>query len=829
MNKLAVSIAVALALGLTACDDSLKEIKEEIGDNTVKPASRVVFDPGAATPRLSVPNDLLFQGTTDGTLTTDSGATPDYSNPQVALGALDGWSTQNPFTVQIDFPAGVGLNADSAALPGAVRVFDIISAGPTSADADCRPLTQGHACKIVDELVFGSDFASGAKGNSVAVIPLKPLKAATTYLLVLTSIVKDTTGESVAPSTSYELVKQDDESLPLSSASQVALQKLINSFEDAAESEGIDRESIIYTAAITTQSTDIVLNTVKQLIASSAASRPLMVQPLGYNAGQALVSAGLIQPADAVLTNPAYAAATTALVYGGTVSLPYYSPVPTDDNKLAPLTGRWLAKYDSPVTLLGAIQAGLLNPADLGLTPSDLQNPANLLGFDVPGLDDARHLTKFNPIPNETELDQVPVLMTVPDLAQINLLRGAQGLPPTTMPAGGWPVVIFQHGITGEKENALAIAGTLAYQGYAMVAIDHMLHGARGFEVEIPDGEGGTKTVVINATDNSATDYMNLQSLLTTRDNVRQSISDILALRVALNVSNLTQSGTINPTKVSFIGHSLGGITGTTAIAMANTPVQSTTLSAEQKAAIDALYGIDTATLAMPGGAIANFLLDSASFGPLIRASVILGSESLKPGFAGYIQTNGAACLPFADDAQRFAGCAAQFVDAYIGSLGDSTAANAIANTFAQFSFAAQTVIDSGDPSNYAQHMVASATPTYVIAVVGDGATNLPDQVIPNGYYNPLQALMAGKMPMAGTLPLARLLGAQRLNNAAGGYALDGANVLSSFSAGNHSSILSPAGGVAVTTEMQRQTASFIVSGGAAIQVVDPTVMAPAN
>ncbi|HEX5793151.1 MAG TPA: hypothetical protein VFY01_07715, partial [Rheinheimera sp.] len=74
MNKLALSVAVALALGLTGCGgESLDDIRSEVGEDTVKPYSRVVFDPGAATPRLSVPNDLLFQGTTDGTLTTDSG------------------------------------------------------------------------------------------------------------------------------------------------------------------------------------------------------------------------------------------------------------------------------------------------------------------------------------------------------------------------------------------------------------------------------------------------------------------------------------------------------------------------------------------------------------------------------------------------------------------------------------------------------------------------------------------------------------------------------------------------------------------------------------
>ena len=64
MNKLTLSVAVAVALGLTGCGgDSLDDIKQDTGNNTVKPYSRVVFDPGAATPRLSVPNDLLFQGT----------------------------------------------------------------------------------------------------------------------------------------------------------------------------------------------------------------------------------------------------------------------------------------------------------------------------------------------------------------------------------------------------------------------------------------------------------------------------------------------------------------------------------------------------------------------------------------------------------------------------------------------------------------------------------------------------------------------------------------------------------------------------------------------
>src|SRR5690606_2885485 len=120
--------------------------------------------------------DLLFQGTTDGTLTTDSGTTPDYANPQVALGALDGWSTQNPFTIAIDFAAGISLNASTASTPGAVRVFEIVSGSALSSDADCRTVSQGHACKVIGELTFGADFVSGPSGHNDELITLNPFK-----------------------------------------------------------------------------------------------------------------------------------------------------------------------------------------------------------------------------------------------------------------------------------------------------------------------------------------------------------------------------------------------------------------------------------------------------------------------------------------------------------------------------------------------------------------------------------------------------------------------------------------------------------------------------
>ena len=68
MNKLVISLAVISALGLSACDsETIKDVQTEVPqDGTVLSASaRVVFDPLNGV--LSVPNDFIFKGKTDGT------------------------------------------------------------------------------------------------------------------------------------------------------------------------------------------------------------------------------------------------------------------------------------------------------------------------------------------------------------------------------------------------------------------------------------------------------------------------------------------------------------------------------------------------------------------------------------------------------------------------------------------------------------------------------------------------------------------------------------------------------------------------------------------
>jgi Pla-1/cef family extracellular lipase len=798
MNKLLLSFAIASALGLAGCGgESLDEIKDDTqtGGEVQIPLSRVVYDPANGV--LSPPNDLLLQGTTDGTLfmpgeKNAAGAhvdAPNYADPSTALGALDGWSTQNPFTIALNFTSGLTLDAASVQQAGAVYLVETLMGDPASPDADCRAVPRGAACKAVGSLTFGVDYVTRASGNSIAVIPLKPLKPATTYILVFTSALKDSEGRSVAPSSTYELVKQDITTKPLGTAAQLALQGVINSFENAVSAESINKADIIYTAAITTQSTAPVFATIKQLMAPSALNNN--TPPSVAISDTGAVVSDVLFPGQTVadsLADPRFIF-KLAKLYTGTINLPYYLGAATAENPTAPLSTRWTARCDSGAIIASltdaqktALEAGITDPAQAGNDAfCKAASSGALRDF---GLDKQRHLTKFNVIPKTNSTQTLAVQVTVPDE-----VRGAAlGL---VKPAAGWPVVILQHGITSKKEDMLAITGALSARGFATIAIDHPLHGSRGFGA-------------LNASNGNATVYMNLSNLLVTRDNLRQSIADMLGLRLGMNFNN--QPGLLNTQDVQFLGHSLGAISGTSMVALAN----STTGNAQ----LDALYKIQSATLAMPGGAVANFLLESASFGPTIKASVLLGAGgTTAAAYTEFATTNSCGTGQTAP----YAACFNSFVEAL--SATNPAALAALNASFASFAFAAQTVTDAGDPNNYAAMLVASETPTYIIEVVGDQAEQLPDQVIPN---------RAAGMPLAGTEPLAALLGASAVNNVAGTYPVVG-TALSRFIAGGHSSILSPTASAAATAEMQGQSVSFFMGRGAGVVVTNGAVMAPAN
>jgi hypothetical protein len=130
------------------------------------------------------------------------------------------------------------------------------------------------------------------------------------------------------------------------------------------------------------------------------------------------------------------------------------------------------------------------------------------------------------------------------------------------------------------------------------------------------------------------------------------------------------------------------------------------------------------------------------------------------------------------------------------------------------FLTAAQTVVDSGDPINYAI-AAAEAHPIHMIEVIG-GAGLLSDQVIPNSVVD---------APLSGTEPLARIMQLTAIDATVQDPA--GIRGIIRFTEGEHRSFLNPLPSPAATLEMQGEMASFMATDGTTLVITNPDVVQP--
>ena len=706
--------AALVSIALGGCSAS------KDGDPSPAPASDVfkarfsTAAPGA----LPYPTDLFFQGSTDGTLnlpvTAQGTAALPWHPLTPFLNALDGWSTTAPITTSFSMPL------DESTLEASVRVVELYLSNTTKGPAQGAELPSGVTSPVRRVLVPGEDYAVGistaidSEGKILQITPLKPLTPSTGatnigYLVILTNGIQSTTGAAATADTQYAsyLGAPADCSnfSPTTDLVNRSLCALTKGHLAIAQGVGVDPASVVLAFSFTTQSVEDSLDALDAI----NGAQPVAVTFTGLNTGNV-------------------GAAGKANIYAGRTSVPYYlTPAASTSDAASVLSRFWVAAGASP----------------------------------VPGLDPAsRHVTRFNPVPEKKADVAIPVIVTVPNAT------AAGGN--CTKPAAGWPVAIVQHGITGNRTQAIAMADSFADACVVVAAIDLPLHGL------VPDQDGDTTDttsplycssvtanpicmgaiertfnvdLVNNATsatgadqkvDASGAHFINIPSPLTSRDNLRQAASDLNVFAKSVRNLDVTGDGVsdVDPNRVHLVGLSLGAMVAT--VAADHTPL------------------LRTVSASAPGGLTSRLLLDSATFGPRIRnalgASLVIGSN---------------------------------IYELFVSDL--------------------QAIVDAGDAVNHVAGAVEQH-PYHLMKVVDD-------QVVPNNATD--------RLILAGGLDKLTAVGPNPVSAGNGGYTV--------FTAGDHGTLFSPAASLAATTEMQRQTVTFVATtpqpGGPFVVITDVTVL----
>ena len=255
----------------------------------------------------------------------------------------------------------------------------------------------------------------------------------------------------------------------------------------------------------------------------------------------------------------------------------------------------------SPPASLASVWTGSINSAELSIDPVLSKAAANAATMDLNAVAGAYNPAAgvVQPFRDSTTGDLTGYYHSSRTIPFVYLV-------PAT-PNG--KVIIFQHGITGQKEQVLAVAQALTGQGYAVVAIDLPLHGA----LKVPGHTTGSVW---------GQDFMAVGAPLATRSNIQQAAFNLNRLEFTLRFGGFAALGIVPPAppaslEIKFAGISLGSIVGSyylagnTTLATSGLPYTQTTLDSDMKG-----------FLSVPGGRTAYLIKNSPAFGPSVDAGL---------------------------------------------------------------------------------------------------------------------------------------------------------------------------------------------------------------
>lgn len=788
----------------------------------------------------------------------DGTARVDYSPSQenavlTALNDLDGYSP----TAYFDIPFGNGsLNAASVVPNGTVFLLPL-ETGTSDALYLTAVLQPPDGSPFDPALVTATQFSASVvttDGNStIRIKPTTPLLPKKKYLVVLTNDILNTSGAPITRSATFDLLASG---ATLPNPQLQPLRTLVNAWLDlgagflkfATSSPETAlpflRNKIALSYSFTT--TD-PLGPLVGMASPRAALFPKLSGSAGATTAISMITgaetAGVLPsplprtvsfPAPAAGNNfdiaafsptPGALSAGRATLYTGNITLPYFLTALEGAAPVSP----------TPASSIPAVSNFWRGNDTLGLSfPNGLELPVQ------PDSDGTYNVTYRFPFAKRTTDVTVPVQVTLPNPAHQPATFPINPLTAQTtrcgeykVANGGYPVVIYLHGITSDRTSVIGLAHTLANNAcVATVAIDLPMHGVapsnplwhylnvehadlssvaagnagareRHFDLAQTETGQGVAMNYGSNTDGSGAWFINLAVLQNSRDNLRQAVVDLLNLNASLGSIDADgdASADFNTSQVSVAGVSLGGIVATTFVtvnqlarandAQANAAISAATSGTVTNAFPIRLNPVKSLVMSVGGGQISRLLEASRTFGPRIIGG--LHTNGIVPGSANY----------------------------------------------EKFMYVTQATVDSGDPVNFAPALRSLGVPVLAQEIVGggnlgDGAYQ-PDTVVPNNQSAPVTHanyvyLNAGvpatatyttdTSPFAGTDPLVSLLG---LTTAVTTGPLDlsttGSGAAARMAIGHHASLLTPNAGASpslgnalATGEMQTQVASFIAS-----------------
>ncbi|WP_064605606.1 golvesin C-terminal-like domain-containing protein [Photobacterium sp. J15] len=840
-----------MSASVTGClDGSSSNAKTDNALYSAGERPHVIFAPHSQ--QMDLVNDLRFGARFAAGVdyhTADDGVVSINGRRGLTLADNDGFSTSAQFDVTFSQP----LDPDSVVFSGSDQNVFVLPLKSNSDEYLSLASYQGNASKLIDraklaqQQIRANVVTLDGQANVMRISPLAPLASKTKYLVILTSTLRDINGQSVVPSDDYHAFSHSQSTgEPVANAvsrwhsmASDALAAIAGGFAENGKST--------YLSADPKKAGEQVAHAFTFTTTTGTESLEALASPKA-----ALINQGLTeQEADELLAST---------VNGNAVPQPRKVGIIRRDLSIGDMLDPFLQKLGTVFNSLDSeslaqqFSMSVEQIDQLKLQYKDFKLDGSMLdqllsdGFVIssasfgypkvkfaqghitlpyylaaPELDNTGHIKKGSlasfgndewkysdqgmaatstnakaafPYPEQQAEYKVPFLVTLPEAKH--------------KPAQGWPVVIFQHGILGDRSNSFPAGMALASlcdkerpgnDCFATIAMDLPLH---GISPQLLVGTAAVPSPFIGFGMDSlraetVKELQTLESTATPSDSELEKKAELSnRLKEMDGIVERHFSATRTPTgqmkPMSWDLASLEGSSGSTFMNFSNVLSQRDRM----RQAISDLLNLNASLkdIDLDGDGIGDFDTSRVYFvghslgGVLGMPFVAVNNDPMVHQFNPNLpKIQAAALLTTGGGVPKLLEHSPGFRPEILGALKHLKAEHPLelgTKAFEHYFYTLQSVIDDIDPLNFAAKLKTSNTGIYMAEVVGgapvldaygyqqytaDGKPmiTLPDQTIPNSADGKPTAPFEGSIaaPLAGTEPMIKLMGLQSLRHVA--------------------------------------------------------------